>query len=75
MENMPHFKDPRFSRAVRDALRAGWRGRIGKKGVVLYPPDGSQPISVHNSNRGGGRQTPNAIIQLRRAGLEVADVS
>lgn len=56
---------------VRAARKAGWRVDDSKAGVMIYPPDGSRPIPVHVSNRGGHRGVGNAAVQLRKAGLRV----
>lgn len=63
--------DKRLAAALQVAVAAGWETKNCKAGVMVYPPNGSRPIPVHASRRGGSRKTPNAIVQMRRAGLEV----
>jgi hypothetical protein len=60
------------NRALLKAVeRAGWRMRKTNSGLLIFPPDGSRPIALHASDRGGSRAKTNAEVQLRRAGLPV----
>ena len=63
------------NRQMKDVLKAvhkaGWRYEDCTHGIMVYPPNGVRPIPLHRSNRGGRRKTPNAIVQLRRAGLDI----
>lgn len=53
------------------ARKAGWRVRQGTKHVVLYPPDGSRPISVSLRNNEKFHGYLNLRALLRSKGLDV----
>lgn len=56
---------------VEKALRAGWRSKRIRSGIMLYPPDRSAaPVAIHGSM--ASRGTPDNIRnKLRRGGLDV----
>lgn len=66
----PHKLNSKANReALKKAIKAGWRYERIKSGYRVFPPDGSRPITIHSSDKGGRVGEAHAIRQLRQHGL------
>jgi hypothetical protein len=65
-------RGPWQRKVVAAAKDAGWRVRMGKKHILLYPPDGSRPYPLpYGTESESGRRQANAASYLRSKGLDV----
>lgn len=63
-------KNPSLNDVLRAIEAAGWRTRRGSKHLLIYPPDGSRPLTIGGSPQ-DHRTWKNTVAQLRRLGLDI----